>query len=237
MKTIFLSIFTISVLSLYSCNSVVNIQPSGNIQMMKKNCSSFQELEITGRFDVTVIYDNTESYEFTTDDNILPFVDIQQNERSIFISLKKKMPRSVSPIKMTIHVASLSKINLDYGVTLKTEPRCIADRLDLLLSNGSSFQSNIQCQQLYITALSGSTVILNGTTNSLDIIAKESSSINGFDLASNVAQAHIIGASSLNISVEKEFSVHASEGSMINYRGTPTFLKKIIEDGSRIEKR
>jgi hypothetical protein len=31
--------------------------------------------------------------------------------------------------------------------------------------------------------------------------------------------------------------VHASEGSMINYRGTPTFLKKIIEDGSRIEKR
>ena len=237
MKTIFLYIFTISVFSLYSCNSVVNIQPSGNIQMMKKNCSSFQELDITGRFDVTVMYDNTEAYEISADDNILPFVEIQQNEKSISISLKKRMPRSVSPIKMTIHVASLSKITLDYGATLKTEPRCIADRLDLLLSNGSSFQSNIQCQQLDITALSGSNVIVNGTANILHIIAKESSSINGFDLATQNTQAQILEASSLNISVEKEFSVQATEGSMINYRGTPTFLKKIIEGGSRIEKR
>jgi len=237
MKTIFLYIFAISVLSLYSCNSVVNIQPSGNIQMMKKNCSSFQELDITGRFDVTVMYDNTEAYEISADDNILPFVDIQPNERSISISLKKKMPRSVSPIKMTIHVASLSKIQLDYGATLKTEPRCIADKLDLSLSNGSSFQSNIQCQQLDITALSGSNVILNGTANSVHIIAKESSSINVYDLLTQDVQAQILGASSLNISVEKEFSVQADEGSMINYRGTPVFLKKIIEGGSRIEKR
>lgn len=205
--------------------------------MMKKNCSSFQELDITGRFDVTVMYDNTEAYEISADDNILPFVDIQHNERSISISLKKKMPRSVSPIKMTIHVASLSKVQLDYGATLKTEPRCIANTLDLLLSHGSSFQSNIQCQQLNISALSGSSVILNGAVTSLYIIASESSSINGFDLATQDAQAQILGASSLNINVEKTFSVQASEGSMINYRGTPTFLKKIIEGGSRIEKR
>ena len=35
---------------------------------MKKNCSSFQELDITGRFDVTVVYDNTEAYEISADD-------------------------------------------------------------------------------------------------------------------------------------------------------------------------
>jgi len=205
--------------------------------MMKKNCSSFQELDITGRFDVTVMYDNTEAYEISADDNILPFVDIQPNERSISISLKKKMPRSVSPIKMTIHVASLSKIQLDYGATLKTEPRCIADKLDLLLSNGSSFQSNIQCQQLHITALSGSSLVLQGSANSVHVIAKESSSINCYDLLTQDVKAKILGASSLNISVEKECSVQADEGSMVNYRGTPVFLKKIIEGGSRIEKR
>ncbi|MEO8406109.1 MAG: DUF2807 domain-containing protein, partial [Chitinophagaceae bacterium] len=91
--------------------------------------------------------------------------------------------------------------------------------LKLSLSGASDLKAKLQVDKLTVDISGASDLSINGSATDLKIEASGASKFKGFDLATDYCVARASGASDIDITVNKELSVHASGASDIDYKG------------------
>lgn len=84
---------------------------SGNIETAKRDVADFDRLEVSGVFDVEVTRGDAYSVEVTADDNILPLIRTEVDDRTLSIFADAKISKS-SKLRVVITAP-----NIEYAET------------------------------------------------------------------------------------------------------------------------
>lgn len=202
------------------------LEGSGTEKTEKRQLAAFNELEITGSFNVTLVQDSTSSVTITTDDNIVSVIKTDVSGDKLKISSDKKNLCSTKEIAITIGVRNIKSIAASGAVELASNGRLNMGDLKLNLSGATKINLDVVAANIETEAKGVSEVTLKGQARSHEIEFSGSGDLKAFDLVTGNYSIESSGQSNCEINVLNELNIHTTGAAEIKYKGTPTKINK-----------
>ena len=142
-------------------------------------------------------------------------------------------------LRAYISFKNIDKLSVSGACDIHVSGTINADDLTIHLSGASDFKEGgkINAKKLSIDATGASDMNISGSANELHIEATGASDFKGFDFVTDYCDAKVSGASTINITVNKELSAHATGASNVNYKGDGLIREIKTSGASNVSKR
>jgi hypothetical protein len=211
-----------------------------------REAKNFHAISVSNAFDIYLSQGSDEAVAVSASeqkyrDNI--GVEVRDGVLKIWFKEEGKFWKSLSGDKMKLKAyvsfKNIDKLTASGACDIRIQGEITADNLDIHLSGASDIKEGgkINAKKLSVDMTGASDVNISGSATELHIGATGASDFKGFDFAVDYCDIHASGASSINITVNKELSAHATGASDIHYKGDG-LIKEIKTSGaSNISKR
>jgi hypothetical protein len=211
------------------------VHSSGNKTRIKKDFSNFSGISVGSGFELIIKFDNSESVEIETSDNLIPYIIAEQNGSSLKFRTQNNVHfDNRSDVKIYVSAKKLNAIDGSGGSIIRAENNFITDDLALELSGGSEFKSMVECDKFTTSLSGGSTAQISGKSGQIVVELSGGSKIKGKDFSSEDLVASLSGGSIISLIVNGKLTVNASGGSHVNYTGTGIVQTSDLSGGSEI---
>ena len=122
-------------------------------------------------------------------------------------------------LKAYISIKKINKLEVSGACDVFFEEGLSSEELVVNLSGASDIKGKIDAKKLMVDISGASDATISGNAADLKVEASGASDFKGFDLVTNYCDARATGASSVNITVNKELSAHASGASSVRFKG------------------
>lgn len=122
-------------------------------------------------------------------------------------------------MKAYVSVKTLNMIKADGACDVELMGKIKAEKMSIDLGGASDLSGQLDCAELDMDVNGASDTKLTGNVGSISIRLNGASSIKGWGLVTDFCDIDANGASSINVTVNKEMKVKASGASDINYKG------------------
>lgn len=225
---------------------------TGNGKIVTKSAivTEFNAINVGGQFEVVIDKGKQSSASVTTDENILPYVNMSVSDHTLNVGIQSGISVSASKIeKVNITTLALHNINLGGDAILRATKM---DSDDLALSMGGKsvgyLQGDIKNLQIKLLGKSelhvdvansnsidlniagNGTVYLSGTVKKLSIATAGKALVFAKNLTADEVAIAGAGKSEVTIHAVKTLSVLTAGQSHIKYYGDPTINKNAFGD-------
>ena len=122
-------------------------------------------------------------------------------------------------LKAYISVKKLEYLDVGGACDVFIEDVISAEDLKIDLSGASDLKGKINAKKMTVSISGASDATITGNAADLQIDASGASDFKGYDLVTNYCTAKASGASSINITVNKELNANASGASSVRFKG------------------
>ncbi|MEI8259557.1 MAG: head GIN domain-containing protein [Deltaproteobacteria bacterium] len=206
----------LAALTAAGCDRISGLRGSGHPRSEQRTVETFDQVQISGGLNATVVVGPAVSLAITADDNLLPLITSRVDHGQLQIRTTQSIS-SVTPVNIQVSVPSLTTLDVSGGVTV-TATGINAPSFDVHASGGSSVTIGGRAPQFSAT-LSG------GVQLQADGLVAERVRIDGTGgvRASIFASQQIDGAMAGGAMLEVQGNpgvrrVNASGAAMVTYR-------------------
>lgn len=237
MKTKF-NIFTLLCIFTITLNAQSTIKGSGNVVTKSRTVSQFNQLSVSGHFNVTLNKGNGTSIEIKAEDNLIEHITSEVEDGKLKIKFEKNYRyRTNKSIDIVVNFESLNGISLSGSGEIIGNDTVKAEDLKIALSGSGDIKLDLSAQDV-VTSISGSGDIkLSGNTNTFTASISGSGDFDCESLTSNIATVKVSGSGDIKIRAEKEIHAKTSGSGDIYYYGHPSVVKAKSSGSGDIEKR
>lgn len=122
-------------------------------------------------------------------------------------------------LKAYISIKKIDLIDIGGACSVYFEDGLSAEELAFSLSGASDAKGKIEVKKLTMDISGASSATITGTAANIVVEASGASDFRAFDLVANYCDAKASGASSVNITVNKELNANASGASSVRFKG------------------
>ncbi len=140
-------------------------------------------------------------------------------------------------VKAYVSIKNINLLKASGACSIKITDDINTDKLKLIISGASNLKGAIKTKDLIIDISGASNININGYANNSKIEVSGASSFKSYSFITENCKAEASGASSINISVSKEFDAEASGASSIKYDGSATIITSNASGASSIKKK
>ena len=191
-----------------------------------RNLSGFHAIRISNAFDVYISQGNEDAVAISASKPEYKTKIITKVENGVLIirfdddkKFWKGWNGDKQKLTAYISVKKLDRLNVSGACDVFLEGGISAEELDINLSGASDLKGKIDAKKLSFDISGASDATISGNAAELKVAASGASDFKGFDLVTNYCTAGASGASSVNITVNKELSAHASGASSVRFKG------------------
>lgn len=134
-------------------------------------------------------------------------------------------------LKAYISFKQIDKLHISGACDVYVTGTIKAESLDIHQSGASDLKGKLDVGKLTVDLSGASDMQVTGTATQISVEASGASDFKGYDLVSDICDAHASGASDIKITVNKELSAHASGASDVRYKGNGV-IRDIKSSGS-----
>jgi Putative auto-transporter adhesin, head GIN domain len=134
-------------------------------------------------------------------------------------------------LKAYISFKQIDKLNVSGACDVFISGVLKADILSINQSGASDLKGKLDVNKLTVDLSGASDMLVTGAATQLSVEASGASDFKGYDLTTDICNAHASGASDIKITVNKELSAHASGASDVRYKGNGV-IRDIKSSGS-----
>jgi len=204
----------------------------------QRQLSGFHAINISSAFDVYISQGNEEAVAISASS-----ADLKQRikttvENGVLIirfdndkKFWKGWNSDKQKLKAYISVKKLDMLKVSGACDVSIEDGISADELSISFSGASDMKGKVNAKNLSVDLSGASDITLSGNTTNLKVEASGASDFKGFDLVTNYCEAKASGASSVNITVNKELNANASGASDVRFKGEG-LIKEIKTSGA-----
>lgn len=219
MKKIFLLLFLIIFVTA-SVFSQITINDPNAVKVDVKN---FHSIQISGAFNVYLIQSNEDGVAISAaDDKYRDNIKVEVNNGVLKIYFdNKSFLKGIGgrKLKAYISIREIKKLSASGACNVFLDGVIKAETLKLAMSGASDLKGNIEVKKLSVDLSGASDVIISGTALQTNIKASGASDFKGYELVTDICNVTASGASSIQVTVDKELSAQASGASDIRYKG------------------
>jgi Putative auto-transporter adhesin, head GIN domain len=128
--------------------------------------------------------------------------------------------------KAYITIKNLEKLDVGGASSVHVTDKFTGADVKIVVSGASTLKGTVAATNLKIKVSGASSVNLSGAATNAKIDVSGASTLKSFDLKIDNADIETSGASSTQVTVEKELNAEASGASSINYKGSPAIKNR-----------
>ena len=189
---------------------------SGHSATERRDVAGFNEVEVSGVFQVEIVAGKDFSVDVQADDNILPLIQTKVNGDTLQIELEQSV-KSKSEMIVRITAPNIERVQSSGAAKINA--------------------SGIKNEQFSIDTSGASKIILNGETAKLDIDVSGASNIDAEQLVAGAVNINSTGASKIAVNATSKIHTQASGASRITYTGEPKTVESETSGSSSITKK
>lgn len=199
-----------------------------------RTVEAFNALDVSGSFDIEILADTASSLHISAPTAIMSKVISKTEGQTLRLYTERLHVNR--PIKVTIHVDTLTYINAKGANKIKAEAMRTVNNFKLVLTGASVADLHVDVKHELELDLTGAVKTdIKGRTHKLKADVTGASKLNAYDLTSSVANVSATGASKIEVFVLDSLDAKAYGASKVRYRGTPKNIDKFTHVGSSIE--
>ena len=205
-----------------------------------REAKNFHGINVSSAFDVYITQGNEEALAVSASE--IKYRDMIRTEVKDGILVIKfesgfRWTRGNKKLKAYISCKQIDKLTISGACDVYIKGVLKVDDLSLNQSGASDLKGKLDIKKLTVDLSGASDIDVSGTASTLEIHAEGASSFKGFDLVTDICDAHASGASDIRITVNKELSAHASGASDVYYKGEGVIRDLKTSGASSVSKR
>lgn len=221
MRILIIAIASVFVFS--SCHYILGerIYGNGHIATRDQNVGSFNSVDVGGAIVVHVKEDAAQSVKIETDENLMQYIEVYTSGSTLNIHPRNGFNLDPSR-EITVYVSAPAYKGIEVsGASKAIGDNAISgnDGLKLGASGASKMQIEVNGGSVGGDVSGASEINLKGQVAKFDFQASGASHINAYDLAADEAVVDVSGASSMEITANKNLRAEASGASHVRYKG------------------
>ncbi|MEQ9186111.1 MAG: head GIN domain-containing protein [Cryomorphaceae bacterium] len=212
------------------CSCGERIAGNGNVVEVSHDVDRFDEIDISGVFEVELIKGGS-SVEVITDENLHEHIYIEVRDGELMIDTEDKM-LDAEKLLLRIHYKSIEEIDVSGAVEIVTHEAIKGKSFELEISGACDGALDLDVDELSIEISGGGELELNGRADDTRIKISGAGEIEGSTLKTQHADIDITGAGDVEIAVSERLEIHITGAGDVKYIGDPEVQKSITGAGS-----
>ena len=210
------------------------VEGNGHIVTEQRNVRDARRIHLSGNFDVELTPGSTTSLKIDADDNLLPYILIDEEGGKLIIKTRDNTNLSSrNGIKVIITTDKLEDISISGAGSIKgTDKFTRGDALSLGVSGAGSIHIDVNTPKI-TSHLSGvGSIDISGETRDADIHISGVGSFKGSNLKTENMKVQLSGTGSAYVFASTTLDVSISGIGSVNYSGNPTLTQHVSGLGS-----
>ena len=191
-----------------------------------RNLSGFHAIKVSNAFTVYISQGNEDAVAISATKAEYREKIITKVENGVLIikfdddkKFWKNWNGDKQKLKAYISIKKIDRLSVSGACDVFIEDGISAEELSIHLSGASDLKGKVEAKKLTCDISGASDMTISGNAAEVNVEASGASDFKGFDLVSNYCNAKASGASSVNITVNKELSASASGASDVRFKG------------------
>jgi len=191
-----------------------------------RNLSGFHVIKISNAFTVYISQGNEDAVAISASKAEYREKIITKVENGVLIirfdddkKFWKGWNGDKTKLKAYISVKKIDRLDVSGACDVFFEEGISSEDLTVRLSGASDLKGKIDAKKLSFDISGASDATISGNAAELSVEASGASDFKGFDMTTNYCTAEASGASSVNITVNKELNAKASGASSVRFKG------------------
>src|SRR5215204_5377955 len=187
-----------------------------------RNLSGFHAIKISNAFTVYISQGNEDAVAISASKAEYKAKIITKVENGVLIirfdddkKFWKGWNGDKQKLKAYISIKKIDRLNVSGACDVYFEEGLSAEGLSVDLSGASDMKGKVEAKTLKVDISGASSATISGNAATLDVEASGASDFKGYELVTNYCDARASGASSVNITVNKELNANASGASNV----------------------
>ena len=207
-------------------STVLFAQTINDANAEPRNLSGFHVIKISNAFTVYISQGNEDAVAISASKAEYREKIITKVENGVLIirfdddkKFWKGWNGDKTKLKAYISVKKIDRLDVSGACDVFFEEGISAEELTVRLSGASDLKGKIDAKKLSFDISGASDATISGNAAELSVEASGASDFKGFDMTTNYCTAEASGASSVNITVNKELNAKASGASSVRFKG------------------
>jgi hypothetical protein len=211
------------------------VKGSGNLITKEIKVADFSSVDAGHAFQVEIVKADSYSAKITTDDNLLPDVQVVKEGSTLRIGLNTTKSYHNGHFQAAITMPRLDGLNLSGASKTTIKGFDAANTFTAKLSGATRLTGELKADKITLGADGASTIELKGTARVGTLTANGASSLKLKEFVLGSANARLSGASKAAVNIKDKLDYNVSGASNLTYRGSPTIGGKVKTGASRVQ--
>jgi hypothetical protein len=222
-----------------SCNIDLFNKVIGNRNIVvkeRKPQANFSEIEVSNGIDLYIRQGNANAIRVEADENLHALIYTEVYEGVLKIYTENNIWKAKSK-KVYVTIKNLTLLKATSGSDVYGETLINAKEAIIKSTSGANIRLEIKAQNLTTKTSSGADLKIYGRSTYHASSATSGSSIDASNLKSEHVTVKATSGADIHIYAELEIEAKATSGGSIQFKGSPTIIKKTTTSGGNISKK
>jgi hypothetical protein len=218
-----------------SCTEFIGEQGNGERITEKIRVDSFNQINISGAFDVTLIPSDSDEIIIETDENLFEYIVVRAKGSTLNIDTDRRL-NSKEGIQISIPVNEIERIVSSGASIIKSSDKLHTKELDVVLSGAGKINLNLEASSVDV-GISGATMVyLEGSTQNLNIDMSGAGSLEAGYFETKDCSVSISGVGKVLVNVSGNLSANVSGLGKVEYVGEPESVQGDVSGVGNVSK-
>ena len=213
------------------------IKGNGKIVTEKRTTAGYDEISVSGFFDVVLVSGKEGEITIKGEQNLLPYIKVEVKDNVLKIFTEKNISiNTKEDIVLTVPFEQISSVSLSGSGDVKTKNTIVATNLKAKLSGSGDLTLNVKATN-FEASLSGSgDVVVTGNTDSFTSKTSGSGDVDAVNLIAKKANVTISGSGDMKVNCSDSLYARVSGSGDIEYKGNPESKDTKVSGSGEISK-
>ena len=212
------------------------IKESGNQITSNRSTPEYDQIAVSGSFQVTLVAGKEGNISITGDENIISHVvtEVENNELKIYFE-KKKNYYYKSKITIEVPFESINTIHFTGSGDITTKNTIVADNFNVHLTGSGDAILDLKTTKTRTSVAGSGDIILSGTSTDLKASVAGSGDLDCSKLVVENASADVAGSGDIKVNCTQKLTAGVAGSGSVKYKGKPETIEKSIAGSGDIE--
>ena len=205
-------------------SSKQTIKGNGKSINEKRSTASYDEIAITGFFDVELVAGKEGNITVKGEENLVPFIKVEVINQVLKISTEKNKyftPSKGKQIVIVVPFENISQVSLTGSGDVVTKNSIKSKTFAVKLVGSGDLNLDVESNDIDINLNGSGDIQLSGTTVNLDSFLNGSGDINATNLQAKNVKATVSGSGDTTVYCSDSLYARVSGSGDIDYKGNP----------------
>lgn len=234
------ALFFITTIASAQWSSKDKIKGNGKMVTEKRTTTEYDEIKVSGWFDVDLVSGTEGKITIKGEENLLPYIkiEVEKNVLKIYTEKNKNISTSKNQsIVITVPFEKITAVSLSGSGDVKTKNTIKSDQFSAKLKGSGDLNLDVEATTLDFEMSGSGDIVLKGNSQSFTTTLSGSGDIDASELKSKNGDISLSGSGTIKVFCSESIKARVSGSGEIEYGGDPKTKDTKVSGSGEISKK